>query len=91
MFNAMNSLSENESLLRLPLWKNMYLIGAITLSMALHFLILYVPFLAEIFVIAPLNWDEWMAVLALSFPVIVIDEVLKFISAEFITPRRKIT
>jgi len=91
MFNAMNSLSENESLLRLPLWKNMYLIGAITLSMALHFMILYVPFFADMFVIAPLNWDEWMAVLALSFPVIAIDEVLKFISAQFIAPRRKIT
>ena len=44
MFNAMNSLSENESLLRLPVWKNMYLVMAITLSMALHFMILYVPF-----------------------------------------------
>ena len=29
MFNAMNSLSENESLLRLPLWKNPFLVGAI--------------------------------------------------------------
>lgn len=44
MFNAMNSLSENESLLRLPVWKNMYLVMAIALSMALHFMILYVPF-----------------------------------------------
>lgn len=44
MFNAMNSLSENESLLKLPLWKNVYLVGAITLSMSLHFMILYVPF-----------------------------------------------
>lgn len=44
MFNAANSLSENESLLRLPIWKNMFLVGAITLSMALHFMILYVPF-----------------------------------------------
>ena len=44
MFNAVNSLSENESLLTLPLWKNMYLVAAITLSMALHFMILYVPF-----------------------------------------------
>ena len=44
MFNAMNSLSENESLLRLPVWKNMYLVMAIMLSMALHFMILYVPF-----------------------------------------------
>ena len=45
MFNAMNSLSENESLLRLPLWKNMFLVAAITLSMVLHVAILYVPFL----------------------------------------------
>jgi P-type Ca2+ transporter type 2A len=44
MFNAMNSVSENESLLSLPVWKNIYLVGAIVLSMALHFMILYVPF-----------------------------------------------
>lgn len=44
MFNAINSLSENESLLRLPLWKNPYLIAAVTLSMVLHFAILYIPF-----------------------------------------------
>jgi Ca2+ transporting ATPase len=43
MLNACNSLSENESLLVLPLWTNPYLIAAITLSMALHFMILYVP------------------------------------------------
>jgi Ca2+ transporting ATPase len=44
MFNAMNSLSENESLLVLPVWKNPYLVAAIALSVALHFMILYVPF-----------------------------------------------
>jgi Ca2+ transporting ATPase len=44
MFNAMNSLSENESLLTLPLWVNPYLVAAIALSMALHVMILYVPF-----------------------------------------------
>lgn len=44
MFNAMNSLSENESLLRLPIWKNMWLVAAITLSMVLHVGILYIPF-----------------------------------------------
>jgi Ca2+ transporting ATPase len=44
MFNAMNSLSENESLLTLPVWANGWLCLAIALSMALHFMILYVPF-----------------------------------------------
>jgi Ca2+ transporting ATPase len=43
MFNAMNSLSENESLLRLPVWKNPFLVAAIALSMGLHFAILYIP------------------------------------------------
>ncbi|KAH9171449.1 calcium-transporting ATPase [Lactarius sanguifluus] len=80
MFNAMNSLSENESLLRLPLWKNMYLVGAITLSMALHFVILYVPFFSAIFAIAPLDWIEWKAVLWLSAPVLLVDEALKLLS-----------
>lgn len=44
MFNATNSLSENESLLTLPIWKNIYLVLSIILSMVLHFMILYVPF-----------------------------------------------
>lgn len=32
------------------------------------------------FRITALNKDEWIAVIAISFPVIVIDEALKFIS-----------
>lgn len=36
------SLSENQSLLRMPPWVNIWLLGAIILSLSLHFLILYV-------------------------------------------------
>ncbi|KAF8136398.1 hypothetical protein EV363DRAFT_1428794 [Boletus edulis] len=86
MFNAMNSLSENESLLRLPIWKNPYLVAAIALSMALHFGILYIPFFTSLFAITPLNWVEWKAVLYLSAPVLLIDEVLKFITVTVIQP-----
>lgn len=46
MLNACNSLSENESLLVMPIWVNPYLVASIALSMALHFMILYVPFLS---------------------------------------------
>ncbi|KDQ59419.1 hypothetical protein JAAARDRAFT_32974 [Jaapia argillacea MUCL 33604] len=89
MFNAMNSLSENESLLALPLWKNPFLVAAITLSMVLHVGILYIPFFTTLFAIAPLNWIEWKAVLWISAPVLLIDEVLKFVSATFIAPPTK--
>lgn len=77
MLNAINALSSSESLLTFPLWNNMMLVYAIMLSMALHFAILYVPFLQTLFSILPLDWVEWKAVLVISAPVIVIDEVLK--------------
>ncbi|KAJ1654916.1 hypothetical protein IWQ61_005237 [Dispira simplex] len=86
MFNAVNSLSENESILTLPLWSNMYLVYAIILSMALHMMILYVPFFSTLFSILPLNLAEWQAVLWISFPVIILDEVLKWVSRTWVQP-----
>jgi len=83
MLNALNSLSENQSLLVMPPWTNKFLVGAIGLSMFLHFFILYVDFMSVIFQITPLNLEEWIAVMKISFPVILIDEVLKFIARKF--------
>ena len=77
MFNALNALSENESLLRFGPQKNPWLIGAIALSFVQHFAILYVPWCNGIFGVAPLTGAEWQLVLIVSFPVIVLDEVLK--------------
>lgn len=54
--------------------------------MALHFAILYVPWLRDLFVITPLNWAEWKAVLAFSAPVIVLDEACKFVTRNFVSP-----
>ncbi|KAH9967826.1 Ca-transporting ATPase [Russula dissimulans] len=90
MFNAMNSLSENESLLRLPLWRNPFLVAAITLSMVMHCVILYVPFFTSMFAIVPLDWIEWKAVLLLSAPVILIDEVLKVLTTTLVSPPTKV-
>ncbi len=47
----------------------MVLVYAITLSMVLHFALLYTPFLQGLFSIVPLNWNEWKAVLLISAPV----------------------
>ena len=61
----------------MPPHKNMYLVAAVLASFAAHFMILYIPPLASIFSVAPLDWREWKLVLWFSFPVIVIDELLK--------------
>ncbi|XP_008794312.2 calcium-transporting ATPase 4, endoplasmic reticulum-type-like [Phoenix dactylifera] len=79
MFNSLNALSEDGSLLSMPPWVNPWLLLAMSVSFGLHFLILYVPFLAQVFGIVPLSFNEWLLVLAVAFPVILIDEVLKFV------------
>lgn len=48
MFNAFNALSEDNSLLQLPPWSNPWLLLATCISLGLHCVILYVPFLAQV-------------------------------------------
>uniref|UniRef100_A0A6Q2YB51 Calcium-transporting ATPase n=1 Tax=Esox lucius TaxID=8010 RepID=A0A6Q2YB51_ESOLU len=84
MCNALNSLSENQSLLRMPPWSNLWLVGAMSLSMSLHFVIIYVDPMPMIFKLTHLNIEKWIVVLKLSFPVILIDEVLKFVARNYL-------
>jgi Ca2+ transporting ATPase len=84
MLNALNSLSENQSLIKMPPWTNKYLLFAIALSMSLHMMILYIPMFNTVFQICPLTWEEWFAVLKISFPVILLDETLKFVARRYV-------
>merc|ERR1719391_999073 len=83
MLNAMNSLSENQSLLVMPPWVNYWLLGAMVMSVGLHFVILEVDFLANVFQLTPLSLEEWLVVVEFSIPVIIIDEILKLIARKF--------
>uniref|UniRef100_A0A2R9BE23 Calcium-transporting ATPase n=1 Tax=Pan paniscus TaxID=9597 RepID=A0A2R9BE23_PANPA len=84
MCNALNSLSENQSLLRMPPWVNIWLLGSICLSMSLHFLILYVDPLPMIFKLRALDLTQWLMVLKISLPVIGLDEILKFVARNYL-------
>lgn len=90
MFCAFNSLSERHSLISRHShpFSNPYLLLAQLTSFGLHFLILYVPFLAKLFSVSPIGWEEWMYVIAVSFPIILIDEVLKFIDRNLLSSKK---
>jgi len=83
MLNALNSLSENQSLLAMPPWANIWLLLAMGLSLTLHFFILYVDILATVFQVQPLSQLQWMAVIKISMPVIFLDEILKLVARKF--------
>ncbi|XP_017461081.1 PREDICTED: calcium-transporting ATPase sarcoplasmic/endoplasmic reticulum type isoform X3 [Rhagoletis zephyria] len=80
MLNAMNSLSENQSLITMPPWCNLWLIGSMALSFTLHFVILYVEVLSTVFQVTPLSGEEWLTVMKFSIPVVLLDETLKFVA-----------
>ncbi|XP_034279248.1 sarcoplasmic/endoplasmic reticulum calcium ATPase 1 isoform X2 [Pantherophis guttatus] len=86
MCNALNSLSENQSLVRMPPWVNIWLLGSICLSMSLHFVILYVDPLPMIFKLTHLDLHHWLVVLKISLPVIFLDECLKFVARNYLEP-----
>merc|ERR1719266_3032085 len=83
MANALNSVSENQSLLVMHPWVNIYLLMAMALSFSLHFVILYTDFLNVVFNISALTFDQWMVVLKFSLPVLLLDEALKFIARNY--------
>merc|ERR1712194_924302 len=88
MLNAFNALSEDGSLIQMPPWTNPWLILACMGSVGVHFVVLYVPFLAKIFSVCPLDRHDWELVMAFSFPVIIIDEILKFFGRQQNNKRR---
>merc|ERR1711892_206351 len=83
MSNALNSVSENQSLLVMPPWVNPYLIMAMVLSISLHCMILYVDIFNVVFNISALSLDQWIVVIKFSLPVLLCDEALKFIARNY--------
>jgi len=88
MLNAFNALSEDGSLVQMPPWTNPWLILACMGSVLTHFVILYVPVLAKIFQVCPLDGHDWMLVMAFSLPVLLFDEVLKFFGRQRFTSKK---
>ena len=78
MFNSLNALSENNSILDVGIFDNLWLIASILVSLALHCFVLYIPALQMVFQTCALSFNDWMVVVGVSFPVVLIDEVMKY-------------
>jgi Ca2+ transporting ATPase len=77
MFNALNSVSEGQSVFVVPPFVNMKLIVAVLISIGLHVLILSFELSRKTFKIEWLDGELWAFVIAICLPVILLDEVFK--------------
>jgi Ca2+ transporting ATPase len=77
MFSAITALSERQSIIRMPPWKNMYLLAAVVGSLIVHALTVEVPVFQRIFRVCHLSTEHWTVVFALGFPTLLIEEIFK--------------
>lgn len=78
IFHSFNMRSRRQSISKMGS-VNWYLVGAMALSLFLSTIVIYVPFLADAFDFAHIDIREYFTALALSFLVIPIVEIVKFI------------
>ena len=82
-FNAWNCRSETRSLLQLGLFSNKWLILVMAIVLFLQSAIVYVPFMRHIFKTVPLSASDWLVILSITAPIILLEEVRKAIAKKW--------
>lgn len=78
MFNVLNCRSERNSLFKIGIFSNKYLIGAIAISILLQVMVIHTP-LAIFFKTTPLLLIDWVYVILMSSTVLIFGEIIKLI------------
>ena len=79
MVNVFNCLSSHESLLRVGVLRNRWLLAAVGASVALHALVIYWPPLQTAFDAMPLSAFDWAVSLGVALSVLVAGEAAKWV------------
>ena len=83
MFKALSAVSVDNSLLVVPSWKNKFLLAGVAFPTLLHIFVVHSKQLGfggigEAFGMVALSKEQWIKVLQFSSPILLVDEVLKF-------------
>ena len=82
-FNAWNCRSEQKSLFTIGIFSNHWLFLATIFVLLLQFAIVYVPFMQYIFKTVPLSLTDWLIVFAVSSPLLLLEELRKWVARRF--------
>ncbi len=80
MIMALNIRKEEHSLLGKEFFRNPYLLLAISSSILLHILILYIPFFQPFFDTAALELVDWVVIIIIGSFLVIVDEIRTFLA-----------
>lgn len=80
MVNAFNARNEDQSVFTIGLFKNMWLFGAISISILTLLVFVEVPFIQQFLHTTSLTLDEWLMIVVASFGILIVEEVRKLFS-----------
>jgi magnesium-transporting ATPase (P-type) len=79
-FHAFNCRSETVSAFKIPLKRNLILLFGVMAAQGIHIVSMQMPFMQTILKIEPVTFAEWLYVLALAVPMVLIMELFKIIN-----------
>lgn len=77
-FNAWNCRSEEKSIFQTNPFSNKFLFGAIIAVILLQLSAVYLPFMQKVLRTAPLDFSDWVKIIAIAFSIVVVEELRKF-------------
>jgi Ca2+-transporting ATPase len=80
--HAFNTRSEKRSIFRVGVFTNMWLVGAVIISISLQIAVVYLPVLQPIFGTSPLHVEDWLVILGLSGVVVAAGELKKTLKSD---------
>jgi magnesium-transporting ATPase (P-type) len=78
-FHAFNARSERVSAFKVPLKRNIVLVLGVLAAQGIHILSMHIPFMQNILRVEPIAFNEWLYILVLAVPILLVMEVFKLI------------
>ncbi|MFN3873919.1 MAG: cation transporting ATPase C-terminal domain-containing protein, partial [Ignavibacterium sp.] len=79
-FHVFNCRSERASAFKVPLKRNWVLVFGVIAAQGIHILSMQIPFMQNILRVEPVTLNEWIQILVLAVPMILVMEVFKLIN-----------